>query len=61
MIEKAYTKFTEILFRIYDEKGLDFNDFEEASQNEAILEMQKEYPEVTIEDIDAYQEKHNWM
>jgi hypothetical protein len=60
MIKEAYIFFTKEFIKL---AGLtcEFGEREMELQDQAIKTMQEKYPEVTIEDIDDYQEKHNWM
>lgn len=59
MIKAAYKYFTHEFIRL---AGLttDFGEREMEFQDQAIKLMQEKYPEVTIDDIDNYQETHNW-
>lgn len=61
MIKEAYEELTNILIFEYSEKGLDFfTDFDEEVQDKGFKEMQLKFPEITIEDIETYQETTNW-
>jgi hypothetical protein len=60
MIKEAYEFFTKEFIKL---AGLtcEFGKREMELQDQAIKTMQEKYPDVTIEDIDDYQERTNWM
>jgi hypothetical protein len=59
MIEEAYEFFTNEFIKLAGETT-DFGELEMKFQAQAIKTMQEKYPEVSIDDIDNYQEKRNW-